>query len=298
MWGRRQVWVADRRYIVCVNENQAKKATVDREAIVAALREQLEQGPPLSGQLALVGNREYRKYLVSDGAYFQIDEAKLEAEARYDGTRVLCTNTTLSGEEVALKYKQLWQVEALFRTTKRAVHTLEPRCEECPGLDVRGRKPRLGADCNAVFVCSNAKPLLAVYIGLSSTGVAGLYRQSAAQPARPGSAPDHALFDVEDVGEAVLHQGALGIGRPIPSAADDRDGGILVSLYGPQQVIEKGLAVHVDLQRPRRDTCLAPFLRGTDVHQGHFAGLRFFECLRCGQGRSRIGLAADQQRGG
>lgn len=114
----KQVLVEDRRYIVCLNENQAKKDAADREAIVAALREQLRQGDK-----SLVGNRGYRKYLKTKGAHFQIDEAKLKAEARYDGKWVLRTNTALSTEQVALKYKQLWQVEALFRTTKSVLET-------------------------------------------------------------------------------------------------------------------------------------------------------------------------------
>ena len=113
-----QVMVADRRYIVCLNENQAKKDAADREAIVAALREQLKQGDK-----SLVGNRGYRNYLKGKGPHFAIDEAKLKAEARYDGKWVLRTNTALSAEEVALTYKQLWQVEALFRTSKSLFET-------------------------------------------------------------------------------------------------------------------------------------------------------------------------------
>jgi transposase len=36
---------------------------------------------------------------------------------------VLRTNTTLDAAEVALKYKQLWMVEALFRSTKSLLQT-------------------------------------------------------------------------------------------------------------------------------------------------------------------------------
>jgi hypothetical protein len=36
---------------------------------------------------------------------------KVEEEARFDGKWVLRTNTNLSAEKVALKYKELWQVE-------------------------------------------------------------------------------------------------------------------------------------------------------------------------------------------
>jgi transposase len=114
----KQVMVEDRRYIVCLNEHQASKAAADRAAIVAALRDQLKQGAK-----SLVGNRGYRKYLRTKGAHFEIDEARLKAEARFDGKWVLCTNTAFSSEEVALKYKQLWMVEAVFRTAKSLLET-------------------------------------------------------------------------------------------------------------------------------------------------------------------------------
>ena len=93
-----------RRYVVCLNEEQARKDAADREAIVAALREQLK-----GGDKSLVGNKGYRKYLKSQGQRFAIDEDRLQAEARLDGKWVLRTNTDLETAEVALKYKQLWR---------------------------------------------------------------------------------------------------------------------------------------------------------------------------------------------
>ena len=44
-------------------------------------------------------------------------------EARYDGKWMLRTNTELPAREVALKYKQLWTVEAIFRTMKSQLDT-------------------------------------------------------------------------------------------------------------------------------------------------------------------------------
>lgn len=114
----KEVRVAGRRYVLCFNEDQAKKDAADRQAIVAALRDQLRHGDK-----ALVGNRGYRKYLKSDGPHFQIDDDKLAKEARYDGKWVLRTNTSLDAAEVALKYKQLWMVEALFRSAKSLLNT-------------------------------------------------------------------------------------------------------------------------------------------------------------------------------
>ncbi len=102
----KEVWVDDRRYIVCLNEDEARKDAADREAIVAALREQLR-----SGDKSLVGNKGYRRYLSGGVDHFRIDEDKVAEEARYDGKWVLRTNTDLGAAEVALKYKRLWMVE-------------------------------------------------------------------------------------------------------------------------------------------------------------------------------------------
>ena len=115
----KEVWVDERRYVVCLNEDEARKDAADRQAIVAALREQLRRGDK-----SLLGNRGYRRYLGESGeARFVIDEAKIAAETRYDGKWVLRTNTELTSSEVALQYKQLWRVEHWFRSCKSLLET-------------------------------------------------------------------------------------------------------------------------------------------------------------------------------
>jgi transposase len=115
----KEVWVEDaRRYVVCVNEDQATKDRHDREAVVASLREALDHGDK-----SLVGNKGYRKYLRAGGKQFAVDEDKIQEEARYDGKWVLTTNTDLPTDEVALKYKQLWMVEDVFRSMKSLLDT-------------------------------------------------------------------------------------------------------------------------------------------------------------------------------
>jgi len=115
----KQVLVEDRRYIVCHNEEQARKDRADREAIVTKLREQLEQGGK-----KLVGNKGFRKYLSTPArGSFTVDESKVKAEARFDGKWVLQTDTDLSAEEVAGRYKDLLQVEDTFRRTKSLLDT-------------------------------------------------------------------------------------------------------------------------------------------------------------------------------
>ena len=108
----------ERRYIVCLNEEQASKDREDRKAILAALSEQLRRGDK-----SLVGNKGYRKFLKSDGPGFRIDRDKVREEARYDGKWVLRTNTDLAASEVALQYKQLWTVEEMFRSAKSLLST-------------------------------------------------------------------------------------------------------------------------------------------------------------------------------
>jgi transposase len=115
----KDVYVEDRRYVVCINPEEVESDRLKREAIVAALREQLRKGDK-----ALVGNKGYRQYLKVEGqGHFVIDEAKLEEEARYDGVWVLRTNTELSATEVALQYKKLWMVEHWFRNCKSLMAT-------------------------------------------------------------------------------------------------------------------------------------------------------------------------------
>ena len=54
---------------------------------------------------------------------FQVDEAKIAEDARYDGKWVLRTNTDIDAAEVALQYKRLWMVEQWFRSCKSLIHT-------------------------------------------------------------------------------------------------------------------------------------------------------------------------------
>ena len=123
----KEVMIWDRRYVVCLNEDQATKDAADRDAILAGLRDQLKRG-----EKSLVGNKGYRKFLKAEKQAFRIDEEKVAEEARYDGKWVLHTNTDLPTAEVALKYKQLWMVEDIFRSAKTLLETrpIYHKCDE------------------------------------------------------------------------------------------------------------------------------------------------------------------------
>jgi len=124
----KEVRVDDRRYIVCYNEDQSTKDRADRNTILNSLQDKLKQGGK-----SLVGNKGYRKYLKTCGnkKAFEIDKKKVAFESRFDGKWVLRTNTNLPGDEVALKYKDLWMVERIFRSMKSLLETrpIYHRCD-------------------------------------------------------------------------------------------------------------------------------------------------------------------------
>lgn len=124
----REVMVHDRRYIVCLNEEERRKDAHDRALIVAKLRRKLKQGDK-----SLISNKGYRRYLSIKGkSHFVIDEKRVVADARFDGIWVLRTNTDYSVGATALAYKGLWMVEDTFRTAKSILETrpVYHKCDE------------------------------------------------------------------------------------------------------------------------------------------------------------------------
>ncbi len=126
--GQTQLFVKDvkvdgKRYIVCRNETEAEKDRKDREAIVAALQDRLKRGDK-----ALIGNSGYRRYLrknkeAEGKQVFEIDAGKLADEAQFDGIFVLRTNAKITPLQAVLRYRDLLQVEDLFRRGKALMRT-------------------------------------------------------------------------------------------------------------------------------------------------------------------------------
>lgn len=114
----KEVWVSESRYIVCLNTRQARKDASDRAAIVESLRDRIRKAPK-----QLIGNKGYRRYIKFNRDTVTIDQNKIEAASKFDGKWVLKTNTDLPQEQVALKYKELWQVEQVFRDLKSVLET-------------------------------------------------------------------------------------------------------------------------------------------------------------------------------
>ena len=124
----REVRVADRRYVVCLNEEERRKDAHDRAAILESLRRNLKRGDK-----SLIGNQGFRRYLkVEGGAHFVVDEEPVKNDERFDGLWVLRTNTDYSAEQAALAYKGLWMVEDTIRTAKSILGTrpIYHQCDE------------------------------------------------------------------------------------------------------------------------------------------------------------------------
>jgi Transposase DDE domain len=123
----KEVIIKERRYIVCRNEAEAKKDREDRQAIIAALGAQLKKGDK-----TLIGNAAYRRYLRKPAtedqatkATFEIDAGKLADEARFDGVFVLRLprHAKITPLQAVLRYRDLLQVEELFRSAKSLLET-------------------------------------------------------------------------------------------------------------------------------------------------------------------------------
>jgi hypothetical protein len=80
---------AGRRYIVCRNEAEAEKDRTERQAIIAGLEQQLQRGDK-----ALIGNSAYRR-----------------------------SNARVTPLQAMLRYRELLEVENLFRRTKTVLRT-------------------------------------------------------------------------------------------------------------------------------------------------------------------------------
>lgn len=110
----KEVWVEDRRYVICENPEEAAKDRADREAILAKLEKKLASG----GVKALINNRGYKRFLKVKSGAAEIDVQAIEADARFDGRYILRTTTSLPSDEVAVAYKQLCWIERLWRDLK------------------------------------------------------------------------------------------------------------------------------------------------------------------------------------
>lgn len=130
-----------RRFVLARNPQQAEYDKTTRDLILAQVKEELRRIGDLNGEphtkacCDLIAHPVFGRYVHTDRrGQPRLNKAKIQEEERLDGKYLLSTSDdTLSAEDVALGYKQLYEVEDAFRTLKTTLclrpiyHRLEDR---------------------------------------------------------------------------------------------------------------------------------------------------------------------------
>ncbi|GMA62854.1 IS1634 family transposase [Alicyclobacillus fastidiosus] len=117
------------RYVLVRNPDEARRDAFRREAHLKALEaelarlKELDNDAHTKAHCRLQSHPTFKRYLKSDKrGNLTVDHQAVKAMERLDGKYLIRTSDdTLSAEDVALGYKQLWQVEAAFRSLKQTM---------------------------------------------------------------------------------------------------------------------------------------------------------------------------------
>jgi hypothetical protein len=111
-----------RRYILCLNAEEAAREQRHRAEILELLQPELDRlaGDHPKAACRLVASKRFGPYLSLDAeGRPYIDRAKVRRAEQLDGKFVLTTNDdSLSAADIALGYKGMWIIEACFRRMK------------------------------------------------------------------------------------------------------------------------------------------------------------------------------------
>ncbi|GAC1508348.1 MAG: hypothetical protein NVS2B1_17270 [Bradyrhizobium sp.] len=122
-----------RRYVLCLNLEEAERQRLHREQVLVELNAELRllrerEADHPKAACTLLASRRYGRYLTTD--YLgrpRPDAAKIKAAEKFDGKFVVITNDdTLSAEDVALGYKGTWIIESCFRRMKQTGLEVRP----------------------------------------------------------------------------------------------------------------------------------------------------------------------------
>ena len=114
------------RFVICRNPEQAERDRAIREQLIAQLEQQIADSDRLDGPdratlaARLAAKRGLKRFLrQTPSGLLRVDRAAVNAEAHLDGKFTLrSSDPTLTGEDIALGYKQLLQVERAWRDMK------------------------------------------------------------------------------------------------------------------------------------------------------------------------------------
>lgn len=118
-----------RRWVVCLNRELAQEDREKREYFQKILENKVEHS---TAKEWIVKNG-YKKYVTINEFSIELNTARLQQDALYDGKWCLITNTDFPVETLVKTYKDLAQIEQHFRTLKSEIeigpvfHWTEPR---------------------------------------------------------------------------------------------------------------------------------------------------------------------------
>ncbi len=120
---------ARRRYVLVRNPDEAKRDALKREDIVKEAERRLEELKQLDGEphekaaCALRSHNVFGKYVrQTKTGKLRLDKAKIQNEAQYDGKYLISTSDLgISAEDVVLGYKQLFEIERVFKDMKHLI---------------------------------------------------------------------------------------------------------------------------------------------------------------------------------
>jgi hypothetical protein len=122
-----------KRYVLCLNPQEAEREharrtqlLVDLRAELALLEQRAEDHPKAACEL--MTSRRFGRYLSEDErGRPRLDAAKVKAAEKFDGKFVVISNDdTLSAEDIALGYKGGWIIESCFRRMKQTGLQVRP----------------------------------------------------------------------------------------------------------------------------------------------------------------------------
>ena len=102
--------------IITYTEKRAKKDAHNRKKGLTRLEKRVSSGKLTKDK---INARGYNKYLtLKNEVNVEIDYAKFEADAKWDGLKGYITNTNLSADAIVDSYSNLWHIEKAFRMSK------------------------------------------------------------------------------------------------------------------------------------------------------------------------------------
>lgn len=119
----------ERRFVIVKNPDAEKRDRLVRDSIISETTRRLEKLSQLKGKdhtkatCSLRSHRTFGRYIVqTKGGVLKIDTAKIASEELLDGKFLVSTsNMNLDAADVAMGYKQLFEIERVFRDMKNVL---------------------------------------------------------------------------------------------------------------------------------------------------------------------------------